>query len=162
MKKLTTLFVLLFTAFNMLAANITLYFVDESGWGNIHAYAWKNSTQVNLGDWPGNPATLESKTKGGKNVYSYTFESTAADRIIFNNGGNGKQTGDLTVNTSKPYYYSSTWNSETQRIEIPLMNDMVKQAVKTQNQPTNTHFLIHGQKMELTTGTPQLANTQQK
>ena len=111
MKKLTTLFVLLFTAFNMLAANITLYFVDESGWGNIHAYAWKNSTQVNLGDWPGNPATLESKTKGGKNVYSYTFESTAADRIIFNNGGNGKQTGDLTVNTSKPYYYSSTWNA---------------------------------------------------
>ena len=111
MKKLTTLFVLLFTAFNMLAANITLYFVDESGWGNIHAYAWKNSTQVNLVDWPGNPATLESKTKGGKNVYSYTFESTAADRIIFNNGGNGKQTDDLTVNTSKPYYYSSTWNA---------------------------------------------------
>ena len=111
MKKLTTLFVLLFTAFNMLAANITLYFVDESGWGNIHAYAWKNSTQANLGGWPGNPATLESKTKGGKNVYSYTFESTAADRIIFNNGGNGKQTGDLTVNTSKPYYYNSTWNA---------------------------------------------------
>ncbi len=111
MKKLTTLFVLLFTAFNMLAANITLYFVDESGWGNIHAYAWKNSTQVNLGGWPGNPATLESETKGGKNVYSYTFESTAADRIIFNNGGNGEQTGDLTVNTSKPYYYSSTWNA---------------------------------------------------
>ena len=111
MKKITTLFLLLFTAFNMLAANITLYFVDESGWGNIHAYAWKNSTQVNLGDWPGNSATLESKTKGGKNVYSYTFESTAADRIIFNNGGNGKQTDDLTVNTSKPYYYSSTWNA---------------------------------------------------
>ena len=111
MKKLTTLFVLLFTAFNMLAANITLYFVDESGWGNIHAYAWKNSTQVNLGGWPGTKATLESNTKGGKNVYSYTFESTAADRIIFNNGGNGKQTGDLTVNTSKPYYYNSTWNA---------------------------------------------------
>ena len=111
MRKFTTLFLLLFTAFNMLAASITLYYVDESGWGNIHAYAWKNSTQANLGGWPGNPATLESKTKGGKNVYSYTFESTAADRIIFNNGGNGKQTPDLTVNTSKPYYYSSTWNA---------------------------------------------------
>ena len=111
MKKLTTLFVLLFTAFNMLAASLTLYFVDESGWGNIHAYAWKNSTQANLGVWPGTQATLESKTMGGKNVYSYTFESTAADRIIFNNGDNGKQTGDLTVNASKPYYYSSTWNA---------------------------------------------------
>ncbi len=111
MKKITTLFLLLFTAFNMLAASLTLYFVDESGWGNIHAYAWKNSTQANLGGWPGTQATLESKTMGGKNVYSYTFESTAADRIIFNNGDNGKKTGDLTVNASKPYYYSSTWNA---------------------------------------------------
>ena len=111
MKKIITLFLLLFTAFSMLAANITLYYVDESGWGNIHAYAWKNSTQVNLGDWPGNPTILESKTKGGKNVYSYTFESTAADRIIFNNGGYGEQTEDLTINTSKPYYYNKTWNT---------------------------------------------------
>ena len=111
MKKFITFFVLLFTAFNMLAANITLYFVDESDWGNIHAYAWKNSTQANLAVWPGTKATLESKTMGGKNVYSYTFESTAADRIIFNNGGYGEQTADLIVNTSKPYYYKETWNT---------------------------------------------------
>ena len=111
MKKIITLFLLLFTAFSMLAANITLYYVDESGWGNIHAYAWKNSTQANLGSWPGTQATLESKTMGGKNVYSYTFESTAADRIIFNNGGYGEQTEDLTINTSKPYYYNNTWNT---------------------------------------------------
>ena len=95
----------------MLAANITLYFVDESDWGNIHAYAWKNSTQANLGVWPGTKATLESKTMSGKNVYSYTFESTAADRIIFNNGDNGKQTKDLTVDSSKPYFYNNVWNA---------------------------------------------------
>ncbi len=34
----------------------------------------------------------------------------------------------------KGHAYPSTWNSETQRIEVPLMGEMIKQAAKTQNQ----------------------------
>ena len=110
MKKITTLFVLLFTAFNMLAANITLYYVNSNGWSKVNAYAWKNSTQANIAGWPGTAATKEAKTYQGYDVYSYTFDSSKADRIIFNNGGSS-QTADLTVNTSKPYYYNNQWNA---------------------------------------------------
>lgn len=37
----------------------------------------------------------------------------------------------------KGHAYTATWNDETQRIEIPLMGDMIKQAAKTQNQMIN-------------------------
>ena len=113
MRKFTTLFLLLFTAFNMLAANITLYYVNSTGWSKVNAYAWKNSTQAAIADWPGTAATKETKTMNGYDVYSYTFDSSKADRIIFNNGsgGTGNQTDDLTVNTSKPYYYNGGWNA---------------------------------------------------
>ena len=95
MKKLTTFFVLLFTAFNMLAANITLYYVNSNSWSKVNAYAWKNSTQANIAGWPGEAATKEAKTMNGYDVYSYTFDSSKADRIIFNNGGSS-QTADFT------------------------------------------------------------------
>ena len=113
MKKLTTLFVLLFTAFNMLAANITLYYVNSNSWSKVNAYAWKNSTLAAIAEWPGTAATKEAKTMNGYDVYSYTFDSSKADRIIFNNGssGTGNQTDDLTVDTSKPYYYNGKWNA---------------------------------------------------
>ena len=97
----------------MLAANVTLYFVNSPEWTNVHAYAWKNSTQTAIADWPGTAATLEPKTMNGYEVYSYTFDNAAADRIIFNKGagGTGNQTDDLTVDSSKPYYYNNRWNA---------------------------------------------------
>ena len=113
MKKLTSLFLWLFISLNMLAANVTLYFVNSPEWTNVHAYAWKNSTQTAIADWPGTAATLEPKTMNGYKVYSYTFDNAVADRIIFNKGagGTGNQTDDLTVDSSKPYYYNNRWNA---------------------------------------------------
>ena len=97
----------------MLAANITLYYVNSNGWSNVHAYAWKNSTLTAIAEWPGTAATKESKTMNGYEVYSYTFDNTKADMIIFNNGssGTGNQTNDLTISASKVYYYNGQWNS---------------------------------------------------
>ena len=37
----------------------------------------------------------------------------------------------------KGHAYTSTWNSETQRIEVPLTREIIKQAAKTQNQMIN-------------------------
>lgn len=34
----------------------------------------------------------------------------------------------------KNHFYTSTWNNTTQRIEIPLVGDLMRQAAKTQNQ----------------------------
>ncbi len=62
----------------------------------------------------------------GKSVYTYGY-----------NGGDNW--GPLTWLGSdmygyKGHAYSSTWNSETQRIEIPLTRDIIKNAAKTQSQ----------------------------
>ena len=84
----------------------TLYYVDNSNWGNANAYMWSDH-----GDngWPG--AAMTSVGTVGDNAYSYysiSFAQGAYTSIIFNNGS-GSQTGDLTINTAKPYFYDGAW-----------------------------------------------------
>ena len=88
--------------------DITLYYVNVNDWSTVYGYVWPTGG-VGLLDWPGSPATKTDKTVDGYDVYSYTFDSTQADNIIFNNGGNGSQTADLAVVASKPYYYNGVW-----------------------------------------------------
>ena len=87
-------------------AATTLYYVDNSNWGNANAYMWNDS-----GDngWPG--VAMTSAGTVGENNYAYysiSFAQGAYKSIIFNNG-NGSKTGDLTINTTKPYFYDGTW-----------------------------------------------------
>ncbi len=148
MKKLSTLFVLLFTAFNMLAANITLYYVNSNGWSSVSAYAWKNSTQVAIAEWPGTAATKLSQTYQGYEVYSYTFDNSKADMIIFNKGegGDGNQTADLTVNASKPYYYNSKWNATITYDAAPVVTTyhMVGASVTGTDWCCNSNWVADG------------------
>lgn len=88
---------------------VTLYYVNNTAWAAVKAYVWDYASDVALGAWPGAPATKTGKTVDGYDVYSYTFDSSVADRIIFNNGGAGNQTSDLVVDTSKPYFYNGVW-----------------------------------------------------
>ena len=87
-------------------AATTLYYVDNSNWGNANAYMW--SDHGNNG-WPGVAMALVGTV--GDNAYSYysiSFAQGAYTSIIFNNGS-GSQTGDLTINTAKPYFYDGAW-----------------------------------------------------
>ena len=90
---------------------ITLYYVNNTAWAAVKAYVWDYASDVALGAWPGVDATKTGKTVDGNEVYSYTFDSSLADRIIFNNGngGEGNQTDDLTFEASKPYFYNGVW-----------------------------------------------------
>ena len=88
--------------------DITLYYVNSNEWDTVNGYVWPTGG-VGLLDWPGSPATKIDKTVDGYDVYSYTFDSTAADNIIFNAGLGGAQTKDLLVDASKPYYYNGVW-----------------------------------------------------
>ena len=90
---------------------VTLYYVNNTGWSAVKAYVWDYASDVALGAWPGEAATKLDKTVDGDDVYSYTFDSGVADRIIFNNGngGVGNQTDDLTFEASKPYFYDGVW-----------------------------------------------------
>ncbi|MBR2369873.1 MAG: leucine-rich repeat protein [Paludibacteraceae bacterium] len=90
---------------------ITLYYVNKTGWSAVNAYVWDFATGTPIAAWSGEPATKLDKTVDGYDVYSYTFDSSLADRIIFNNGngGEGNQTQDLTFEASKPYFYDGVW-----------------------------------------------------
>ena len=88
--------------------DITLYYVNVNDWSTVYGYVWPTGG-VGLLEWPGSPATKIDKTVDGYDVYSYTFDATQADNIIFNNGGYGSQTDDLAVVASKPYYYNDVW-----------------------------------------------------
>ena len=90
---------------------ITLYYVNKTGWSAVNAYVWDFATGTPILAWSGEPATKLDKTVDGNDVYSYTFDSSLADRIIFNNGngGVGNQTDDLTFEASKPYFYDGVW-----------------------------------------------------
>ena len=90
---------------------ITLYYVNKTDWSDVNAYVWDFATGTPILAWSGEPATKLDKTVDGYEVYSYTFDSSLADRIIFNNGngGEGNQTQDLTFEASKPYFYDGVW-----------------------------------------------------
>ena len=88
--------------------DITLYYVNSNEWDTVNGYVWPTGG-AGLLEWPGSPATKIDKTVDGFDVYSYTFDSTAADNIIFNAGLGGAQTKDLLVDASKPYYYGGVW-----------------------------------------------------
>ena len=84
----------------------TIYFVNNSGWSKIQAYAWDGSKGANPG-WPGADITANKLTEkiGEYDVYSYTVEQGSYGKVIFNNGS--AQTKDY-VWTDGNYY----WNNE--------------------------------------------------
>ena len=113
MKRFYTLLILL-VAFisSMIAADITLYYVNSTGWSNVYAYVWDHATQKDITSYPGKKATNTTLKHNGYFIYSFTFDSSKADRIIFNNGGTTvgeDKTQDLVVDASKPYFYDGIW-----------------------------------------------------
>ena len=93
---------------------ITLYYVNNQGWEEVAAYAWDATP---IAEWPGELATKTDLTAKGYDVYSYTFDSSKAVNIIFNNNNNGSQTADLTIDPSKPYFYIDQWYASLEDIE---------------------------------------------
>ena len=90
---------------------VTVYFVNESGWSAVNAYAWREertgNPEIKNDAWPGIALEPTGEKSEGKDIYSYTF--SAYKNIIFNDGGSNK-TGDLAVDPAKPYYYDGDWH----------------------------------------------------
>ena len=110
MRKSLLLIAALFAAMSAMA-EATLYYVNTTGWSSVMAYIWDGNTDTPVNAWPGENANLESYTSNGYEVYSYTFDETKANKIIFNNGngGEGNQTADLDVDLSTPYFIDGAW-----------------------------------------------------
>ena len=86
---------------------VTVYFVNNSGWSKIQAYAWGD--KGTNASWAGVDITANKLGEqiGGFDVYSYTVEQGLYANVIFNNGS--AQTKDY-VWTDGNYY----WNNEAQ------------------------------------------------
>ncbi|MDD6251901.1 MAG: alpha-amylase family glycosyl hydrolase [Oscillospiraceae bacterium] len=80
-----------------------VYLRDSAGWGSAYIHYWSNSSGS---VWPGEP--MESM---GNNLYRFAVGPEYIG-IVFNYGGNEKQTGDLTVNYGQVYDNASNqWSS---------------------------------------------------
>ena len=91
----------------------TVYFVNAQDWEKVCIYTWTPE----IGTWPGKEMTKEAEQIGGKDVYSYTIEKgTTFVGLNFNNGNNGKQTGDLTWTAGK-YYVIDNWYTKEEAEE---------------------------------------------
>lgn len=88
---------------NAVLTSFAATFVNAAGWDNVYAYVWSgegsSATNKVLGDWPGTKLTAGTDGK-----FAVSFEAIEApEKIIFNNGNNGKQTGNLAFVDAKEY-----------------------------------------------------------
>lgn len=83
------------------AAGDTVYFEKPDGWGTPNCYAW-GGTSGKASEWPGEAMTLVSG-----NTYKYTMPGDQVS-VIFNNGNDSHQTGNLDYDGAKNYFTPSS------------------------------------------------------
>lgn len=82
-----------------------IYFRDALNWGEVYCHVWTTGGGA-AAEWPG--LQMESM---GNGIYRCQI-SSQYDMVVFNNKGNGQQTGDLTIEWGKAYnQQSSQWES---------------------------------------------------
>ena len=100
-----------------------IYFENSSSWSSVYCYAWNASSKTILGAWPGKAIT--TKTSDGKYYKVAISESSIPTQIIFNNGGNGSQTLDLTYKENEIYNASGDtgkqYSEDTTPTEKPVI-----------------------------------------
>ncbi len=74
---------------------VTLYFTNNKGWGEVKAHMWKEDGAST--EWPGVAATYVKDNDYGEAIYSATINTATYDHVIFNDGGNGGQTANIAV-----------------------------------------------------------------
>lgn len=88
--------------------SVTIYFSNLRGLTDVKAYVWKKSSGSSIAGWPGEAMTNTGKTVEGYQIYSYEVPlNQGYDQIIFSGNINGgsKQTVDLPLSESKPFFY---------------------------------------------------------
>ena len=109
----------------------TIYFVNNSGWSKIQAYAWEGTKGANPG-WPGADITANKLGEqiGGFDVYSYTVEQGSYGKVIFNNGS--AQTADYVWTDGNYYWHNEAANfaggtkaQAEEKFSVPVEYDYV-------------------------------------
>ena len=80
-----------------------LYYKNTNDWSTVKAYYWSDSN-TEMTDWPG----VET-TSVGNNTYRVEVPSEAT-YVIFNDGGNGSKTENLTISGYNKIYENGSWS----------------------------------------------------
>ena len=88
---------------------ITIYFSNNHDWASVYCYAFKGTTPKAA--WPGDAMTYVGVNDNNEDYYSFTFDKSSFDTVIFANGtsGNANQTVNIDVSsavTGSAYYLS--------------------------------------------------------
>lgn len=122
----------------------TLYLINENDWATPTAYVWKDGGDK-LSNWPGSSMTATADQYAAHAIYAISFVPNTYDKIIFSNNG-ANQTGNLTINSAKPYYYMGEWWESLEAIEaaaeeLALQTDVtIKGSWDSWN--AATHFVL--------------------
>ncbi|MBQ8000614.1 MAG: type I pullulanase [Ruminococcus sp.] len=99
------------------AGSRTVYFSNNKGWSTVYAYCWNSASNENNNSWPGLPMTYVETNDMGEQIYSYDIPE-GMNWIIFNNGNQGQQTVDLSLDTyTQNGFYISGGSGTTQTVE---------------------------------------------
>lgn len=79
----------------------TVYFSAPTGWTDtIYIYVWNNTSNLNMGSWPGVQMTYLETNEYGQKIYKIDIDYGIYDHIIFTHGVNGTTTGSQSVDIS--------------------------------------------------------------
>ena len=84
-----------------------IYIDNQTGWNDIALYAWKDSGDRPLGDWPGIKPTgtvvIEGKTYHDFQVNEWVFNG----KLKLNNNNNGQDTNEYAIGSAGNYYLTA-------------------------------------------------------
>lgn len=95
------------------ASAAKVYFVNSPKWTTVNAYMWTNGGEMS---WPGKTMTKETGITCSKGDV-YSIDAGTYVNIIFNCGNGCSQTGDLTLDAAKPYWYEEQCYASIKEIE---------------------------------------------
>ena len=84
-----------------------LYYVNVNDWAQVSIYMWEKGGEMG---WPGKVMTKTGLKYNGHDIYVYDIEGLEYTHVIFNNGGNGQQTGNLDIPSGSNCYYNDSWD----------------------------------------------------
>ena len=102
---------------------ITLYFINKDAWSTVAAYAYYGDGTIKNAEWPGEviTATGDVTANHGYAVYSIEVVKDKYSTIIFNDNNNGSQTGNLTIDNARPYWYDDAWYATLAECDQPVL-----------------------------------------
>ena len=118
------------------------FFVDNSGWGNIHAYVYNGSTEY-VGGWPGVGCTSLGYNEDGGEIWKWKYDGASLPTgtiIIFNNNGSS-QTANCIFENGAWYNTSNTGeNISPISTAVTPSTEISVAALGKENPPTVTNW----------------------